>query len=480
MEDIVEELKKHYCYYRQDYIVMTKKYSKTTGHYFKDGVIKSHLKGYYAIGVFSGPNATKFISVDVDDGGKVAVHKVIDTFCELGIPRDMMYVSTSGKKGYHVDLFFDPYIYNNNAKNLYDLMIWRSELDPAKVEFRPSPKQAIKLPLGIHMQTGNRCWYVDRETLKPIESFDYIKEIRHMDSSIVKDILRKWNKEHWNEMYIDMICNDSGHQITTEYNYEMKEEYYEKHKLVKPGTRHSLMLQIARDLRLNGAYRSQIIRALRGWYYKQDKALIETPENAVLEDIDEIAEWAEENVPIVFKRELPKDPKPIVFDKYDINYILMAPTKAARKITLLLWTYCKIYGVSQISYEAIAKTTGCVVATAETAVAKMVKDRIIYKEGGGISRRKDKLVRRANKYTMPKKKILGCPRDEDLVAEEYVYKGLFNRDNFDEYYYKVLSGICKESYLSKFLTKGELEECRRVAESGAGDAGGEDGVCGVR
>lgn len=459
MEETINAINWLYCFYHQKYVVMAKRYTKTTPHYFTEEVIRSHLEGRYALGVFAGPKATRFISIDVDAGGKAAVRKVLDTFCELGIPRDRMYVSASGKKGYHVDMFFLPYIYNEKAKNLYDLMIWRSGLDPDKVEFRPLPGKAIKLPLGVHAGTGNRCWYVDRETLEPIERFDYVTEIQCMDCAIVPGILREWNKKHWNELYADMICNDTGHEIVSEYSYENKDEYYEKHKLTKAGTRHDMMIKIARDLRLNGANAKQIAKALRGWYYKQDPGLIETEEDEVLEDVGEIAEWAEGAIPVVRKHDPPKDPKPIVFDKYDINYILMAPTKAARKIALLIWTYCKIYGASHISYEKIAEVVGCVPATAQTAVAALIKSRIINKQSGGIHIERGRMVRRSNTYFIPSKKVFGCPADEDLVAEEYVYKGLFDRTHFDEFYYKILSGICKAEYLAKFLTKGELEEC---------------------
>ena len=47
-----------------------------------------------------------------------------------------------------------------------------------RIEFRPSFGQAVKLPLSRHAITGAVCWYVDRETLMPIEDMSYILSIQ--------------------------------------------------------------------------------------------------------------------------------------------------------------------------------------------------------------------------------------------------------------------------------------------------------------
>ena len=98
--------KNTYCFYRQKYVIMDSQYTKTVAHYFTDKVIESHIDGKYALCVFAGPKVTRFISVDVDEGGKKVVRQVVDTFVKFGIPMDRIYVSTSGRKGYHVDIFF--------------------------------------------------------------------------------------------------------------------------------------------------------------------------------------------------------------------------------------------------------------------------------------------------------------------------------------------------------------------------------------
>ena len=459
--DIVEMIKNTYCFYRQKYVVMSNRYTKTVGHYFKDGVIQSHLDGGYALAVFAGEKVTRFISVDVDEGGKKAVRQVMDAFVELGIPRDKIFISTSGRKGYHVDIFFNPWIYNNKARNLYELMIWRTGLNPKKVEFRPTPTQSVKIPLGVHATTGNRCWYLDRDTLEPIEDFAYIKEITPVANTLVEDILRDWNKKRWNELYCEMICEDTGHDRSVGKDVVFDDAYYEAHALRDAGTRHDTMVEIACDLRHYGANRFQIDRALRGFYYHQDPLYMESSEREVLEDIQDIAEWAETSVPVFKQRPSPNDGvvKPITFEKNEINYILTAPTSAARKVALLLWTYCKRFGAAHMSYETIGETIGCTSRTVALAVKELVDGRFFWKQSGGCHYERGRLVRRTNTYFIPSEKTKGCPDAGDLVVESYTTNERVTKENFDSYYNEVLTAMCSQEYLAQFLTKPELKEC---------------------
>jgi len=465
---VVDAMREHYCFFRQKYVVMKDSYTKTTMHYFTDKVIQSHLDGYYALGVFAGEKVTRFISFDVDAGGKPVVRKIMKTLVELGFPEDKIYVSTSGKKGYHVDMFFDPYIYNEKAKNIYDLVIWQAQLDPKKVEFRPTHTQAIKLPLGIHQKTGNRCWYLDPATLEPIEDMDYVFCIQHMDGQIIHDILRKWNKKHWNELYAEMICEASkpktrkNPEYELAYDYRRKDEYFESHKLTEPGTRHDMMVRIATDIRYCGAGQQQIVKFLTGWYYRQDPMYIDSTEDEVREDIREIAEWVAESVPIIKEDKPPVQAKPITFDKYDINYILMGSTSAARRVALLIWTYCKLYGATHISYEKIASTVGCVEATAKTAIAELIKKKIIFKQSGGMHIVGGKMIRKSNTYFIPTRRDLACPADECLLADSYDYSEPYDKGKFYQYYCSVLGGICTDEYLAKFLTKPELADIQEM------------------
>ena len=370
-------------------------------------------------------------------------------------------------------MFFDPYIYNEKAKNIYDLVIWMTKLDPKKVEFRPTYTQAIKLPLGVHAKTGNRCWFIDLESMEPVKRMDYVCEIKHMDGQIIHGILKEWNKKHWNELYAEMICGGEGASVPAlepTYDYRRRDEYFENHKLTEPSTRHDMMVRIATDIRYCGAGRKQIEKFLTGWYYRQDLSLIESSEDEVREDIMDIAEWVSEAVPVIRMDVPPKERSPIVFDKHEINYILMGSTSAARRVALLLWTYCKMYGATHISYENIAQTVGCVEATAKTAVSELIRNNVIHKQSGGLHIVGGKMVKKSNTYFMPTKRDLACPADSDLLAEVYEYREPYDKTKFYHYYCCVLGGLCTDAYLAKFLTRPELADVRKAREESVNGA----------
>lgn len=459
---LIDMFKNTYCFYRQKYVIMDSQYTKTVAHYFTDKVIESHIDGKYALCVFAGPKVTRFISVDVDEGGKKVVRQVVDTFVKFGIPMDRIYVSTSGRKGYHVDIFFSPWLYNEKAKNLYDLMIWQTGLNPKKVEFRPTPWQAIKVPLGVHAKTGNRCWFLDQQTLKPIERMDYIAEIKPVEDTAVHNILQVWNKKRWNELYAEMICEDTGRDTSLIKDIEFNSEYFESKSISQTGTRHQVMLEIARDMRHFGANAFQIKKALRGFYYRQDPMVMESSEKEVMDDIEEIADWVEGSIPIWKYRKSSNDSKPIriVFTSRDADTILIAPTSAARRSALLLYAYCKMFGSAHLSYATIADTIGCSERTTNTAINSLIKHHVINRQSGGCHYANGRLVRKSNTYFIP------ADRTQVDAGKSFEICEKITKENFSSYYYRILGELCSKDELAKYLTSPEMKECEKYgAES---------------
>ena len=129
---------------------------------------------------------------DVDDGNPDTVRAIMRGLASCGIESRYVHVSTSGGKGYHVEVFFDYPVETWKLKRVYDWIIAEMSLDRKKVEFRPTNKQAIKLPLGVHHKTGNTCWFLDKETFAPIETKTHIFDIEVFSaiklSSIVRDL----------------------------------------------------------------------------------------------------------------------------------------------------------------------------------------------------------------------------------------------------------------------------------------------------
>lgn len=448
-QDIVKALNDRYGFYNRKHVKIFGKSVDTQRFYFTDKAIESHLTGKYAIGTFAGEKATRYISIDIDAGGKSAVRKIVDALVEIGIPRDHIYISLSGKKGYHVDMYFLPWLYNSKAKNLYELVIWKTELDPKKVEFRPTNTLAGKMPLGYHQETGNRCWFLDQDTLQPIESEDYILKTEFINADTILPILKKWNKKRWNELYADMVLGEE--RKTSGKNITFNSEYYEEKRLKEPGTRHRTMLEIAVDMRHCGANKHSIQKALTGFYYHQDQSLIGSSEKEVIADISDISEWAEESVPIWWASKT-NEIKPIEITRLEAEKILSTPTPTCRMIAAMLYGYCKIFGGACISYNRIVNAIGCSQATAEKSIKYMRENGVIQVKSGGCIYRNGSLHKMSNTYYIPR-------HSETLYGASYFFENKLDDDNIEKFYLAVMTGLFTDQELAEKMKKPELEKC---------------------
>lgn len=437
--------------------------------------IMSHLNGEYAVCIYAGEKATKFMTIDIDLGEPDVVHKVIDTMVDLGIPKDYIHVSSSGRKGYHVDIFFRNYTYNTYTEKFYWAMIERSGLDPRKVEFRPTHKQAIKLPLGIHQTTGNRCWYVDRETLEPIESFEYIFGIEPMDGEYFESLVKCITNEHLREIYNEIAQN------TPTWERKKQNRDYGSLKVEQIGTRHNLQAKVAARARLDGLDYGEIVQAQMDWYAEQDKSKIETPEEGVRKDAEELAAWAIKNIAI--KRvEVKKSGKagcePIKITKQVIPYILKAPTKTARLVLFLLAVFCEKYGEAKIAKETIAEYVGVSEMQVNKLISRMIDEGLLTKENTFRKYNKFVTLHSANVYKVPGDKKLHSPETKYLNADHYDITEWITSENLRDMYFRTITAICKTEYLERYLTKPEVAECMRRAENKDADQVDDDRRCG--
>lgn len=185
---IVDALYRLYISYQQRYNMIL-----PGGQYFtprgKNGptrltrrVVYKHVCQSAAISIYAGSLTSKFICLDIDDGSKNTVKTAMARMEVFGIPLDMIHVSTSGGKGFHVEVFFDALVSTATLRRFYDWIVETGSLHPEKVEFRPTHKQSIKLPLSVHGKTGRICWYFDRDTLEPVEDMAYILGIKQFSA----------------------------------------------------------------------------------------------------------------------------------------------------------------------------------------------------------------------------------------------------------------------------------------------------------
>ncbi|RUL51110.1 hypothetical protein EK386_12945 [Lysinibacillus antri] len=215
-------------------------------------MIQRHLDGKTTYGIFNGNTVNKFITFDIDYAddsamARWATFNIIQALeSEFNIRSSDIHVSFSGNKGYHVDLYFDKAIKADDAKSFYERVINTAGLPSEKVEFRPSYTQAVKLPLGIHQKTGKRCWFVDRETLEPIESFDYLNDVASMDHSLILDALIDLSPEQEAEFHKVVERTDIDVNVVTHQKAQQKViDIINAGQLLHSNSRHETTLLLA-------------------------------------------------------------------------------------------------------------------------------------------------------------------------------------------------------------------------------------------
>lgn len=343
-----------YVSYRQRFVMMMPDrppfVPRKNGNYLplSNRIICGHINQRYAICVYAGVYSSKFICFDVDDGNRETVKCIIDSLVELGFDREKIYLSTSGGKGYHVEIFFDGLMYTDKLKCVYDYVCDKNRLDKNKVEFRPTAGQSIKLPLSIHRKTGNVCWYLDRDTFEPIETMDFVVQIQQVDVEFANKIIKQIKYIPAAE---ETICSDlvDEKDISDDEHDEICGDHYPDIK--QSGERNKLMVQIAVHNRYRGLSPAACRDELTHWYRKQDQRLIKESEQSVLADIDQIIKWAySEKFQLGNKRT-----NEIVFTPVDFRILAAQTVQSRRKIMFYILLCMKRYGHATVSADQMSE-----------------------------------------------------------------------------------------------------------------------------
>ena len=145
------------------------------------GHIKNHLIGDITLGVYTTrtDQTAKWLCIDVDDMDVSVVHRLVAGIEDRFGPNACL-VEFSGSRGYHIWLFFD------EPKSVRTVVaLGRLLTKDVCVEIYPKQAEIdgignlVKLPLGIQKKTGDRCWFVDSETLEAFtDQWEPLKNVR--------------------------------------------------------------------------------------------------------------------------------------------------------------------------------------------------------------------------------------------------------------------------------------------------------------
>nr|WP_025912020.1 hypothetical protein [Priestia flexa] len=431
-------------------------------------MILDHLEGKKTIGVMAGDYVSKFICFDVDihnkQQAKHVTYRIVDTLINIGIPDECIYISTSGNKGYHVDIYFDNVILNDKVKLLYELVINEGvlyDIDSGQVELRPT-NQGLKLPLGINFKNkdsgSNRCWYVDYDKgLQPIKDYEYISEIKQIKKELVLDILCR----HYDQIDIQDIDTEEAQKIeeTKDYINEKYKpldiykksidktytiEYLEKLEregLQQIGTRHNSLFNLSRYYKYLGLNAQENESQLRLWMHEQDLRTYATPMDDCYKDISRIVEYIYDN-----DIGLTVNKKEIVITYNEMLQIMSLKNKNQKLVTYAMLIHSKRFSdkknIFYMSFPQLSTATNLSLRTVKDIVPKLEGKALEYIE-------RNQIVVKSNKF---------------ITKKPNKYKMLITTDGDEHKQFKVSNSLVnfKDSYSECVLAFFELKELKEL------------------
>lgn len=440
--DVVDALTKLYVSYRGKYVISIggRYYTPHSGQEYKrldNSAIIGHLNQKYSLGVFSSAYSSKFVCFDIDLPDHDVVRKVIDGLHEFGFPEDRIYVSTSGGKGFHVEIFFTDLVYLNLLRDLYLWVIKKKDLDPKKVEFRPTFTQAIKLPLSKHCKTGNICWFLDRKTLTPIEDQEYVTSIVQVDRDRAEDLIRE-------KVGAGSIYTEPKKVIKPRRIDSSSVEYSEYPMMTGPGMRHNMMKCIAVRERYKGTGQEEIAAKLKEWLAKQNPDFITDPWGYALDDADRLA-------CDVWKPGFVVKERAVTITQADIQAILSCHAPAQKRTLFLIYMYTMRYGEARMSAVRMARNVGCSSQAVTNALATLESRGLISKRLGDTVFTNGKFVAGANSYKYR-------PPFDRAVGEKVPVNWDFREETFASAYTDMVRRTIPRKDWPKYFTKKEMEE----------------------
>lgn len=468
-------------YWARNGRVLHAKESKAKGQapkHLNRGYIYQHLLGQYAVCVIGSPDSSRFTSFDVDSGGWEMATRVINALEQLGIDRSRIYISTSGGKGYHIEMFYDRAVSYAVQRVMYRKMLRMIGATIHEVEFRPTHTQAIKLPLSRHHKTGNWCWYLNRTDGTPIEDREYVLSIERMEAATIERIAgTEGSEEKTKKSLPSEISEEKAPKTQVAEKKEKAKVEYENVDLSKlpaitaPGMRHDLTLNIAISCRKSGNSKNETLRLLYAWYEEQDKHLTQTPREEALQDIENIVQWVFDRFD--FKAWTNGDYKTVNITATHVEQILSVKGLIPRAMVF----YTQIHSVRKKKNRATEREMAEIFhsdkRTISEAKARLEKAGVIEVKLGKAVRTNDGFAK--GKSTLSIKNIDRKVRMPDVALKNQTAAVDFTAldRNFWRVYFDALLAIADREWLMKQLGKRERDKLIEIEHSNTAEQSNE-------
>lgn len=335
-----------------------------------DRVLDSHLDGKYAIAIYAASEGSKFMCFDVDDGRQESVMAIVNCLVALGIDSDSLHVSTSGGKGYHVEMFFDGLVSVDLLYSLYDMVLQRAMLSRKKVEFRPTAHQAVKLPLSVHHKTGRRCWYIDKEHMVSVEDWNYLKIIPKLPALGISAWIENLKPVELDGL--DALASSDAES----FPYREHSDFVYLAPLRSEGMRHTTTVNHVVHMRKLGIGREECMGRIIAWQERQDSSLYKSTAAYIQQDIEEIVQWAYET-----QDEQRLYGTNIILTRHDMQTVFSISKPDKRKLMFLLLLWEKANHPS-LSHEQMGLKIGCCAKTVKSMIDGLVKDGMLEQNTG--------------------------------------------------------------------------------------------------
>jgi hypothetical protein len=390
---IIDKINELYITNRKMFLTLNKngKYSNVNYIKLNDEMILRHIRGIETIGVFAGNEVSKFICFDLDMVDKSKMNWVcnllLETLSEIGFNNKYVNVASSGNKGMHVLLFVEngtslkhfKYLFIEVMKLIQDKINTKTKLfhenelvleitDICNIEFRPTSTQGVKIELGNNFKNTdsktNTCWFLDKETFKPIKTKEFILDISPMPRDAFLNLIEELHDTYDKEIHIHKelikqnISEPYSHKINKDEN-ETIEHIVSliENGLYMSGTRHNSVLKIAKYFRYIGLELDECIGELQKWMTKQDKKYYSAPLEEALSECERISK-------IVYEREysLVGHVDNLQIYKNEMKEIIKIKEKNTKIIFFAMLLHSKRYalknGVFYMTYNQIEEMTG--------------------------------------------------------------------------------------------------------------------------
>jgi hypothetical protein len=387
--------------------ITIKKENRKYGLNDKD--LKQHLDGKKTVAIYTPEEKTKFMSFDIDVPDTGILETLVETLA-VYIPREHILCSFSGRKGYHVDLFFSSLVDKSVTDKFYKLILSESGFSSKVVEGRGTMvHQALKLPLGFHVDTGAYC-YLCNEFGVEIQDGTYghatFCGIQPLEPQLIYDAVEM---NYSNSYFTDeetIQLEELKEEVKTLPIYEGDVEYKREsiERLIKkgihqPGERHQATYKIATYLKEEGYTAAEAKKFLEQWTFSTcNPAFYSSSEKEIRQDI-------KDTVNTVYRRDykLKTKARDVTINKAELKEILSVKNQTLQRLYFILYTHCKAYGdnhgVFYMTYKqmedmgAIKNNRSAMMSSIDKLVAAGKVE--VVRRGERVERKRDSL---SNKY----------------------------------------------------------------------------------